>query len=185
MKTKVKNKKCKWCGKEFTPFKTTQKVCGVPCAIGLANKERIRKEKKELNERKKKFYEKDKTHWTKKAQSVFNTFIRLRDINDPCISCGKYHRGQYHAGHYKTIGAHGSLRFHTDNCHKQCSACNNNLSGNIIEYRKNLINKIGQENVEFLESHYSAKTWSIEELKEIHNLYKSKAKEMEIKNNEA
>ena len=38
-------------------------------------------------------------------------------------------------------GAMPSLRFNTHNVHKQCSACNNHLSGNMIEYRINLIAK--------------------------------------------
>lgn len=31
----VKPKKCAVCGEEFTPFRSTQKVCGTACAISL------------------------------------------------------------------------------------------------------------------------------------------------------
>jgi len=45
------------------------------------------------------------------AQSEFNKYIRLRDAKEPCISCGRFHTGQYHAGHYLTVGAKPELRF--------------------------------------------------------------------------
>ena len=40
---------------------------------------------------------KSKAQWAKEAQTEFNRFIRLRDADQPCISCGRHHQGQYHA----------------------------------------------------------------------------------------
>ncbi|TEW24926.1 recombination protein NinG, partial [Histophilus somni] len=94
---------------------------------------------------------KSRSERLKELQGVFNRFIRLRDKNLPCISCGRYHQGQWHAGHYRSVGACPELRFNEDNVHKQCSVCNNHKSGNVIEYRINLVAKIGVERVEFLE----------------------------------
>jgi hypothetical protein len=49
------------------------------------------------------------------------------------------------------------------------------LSGNLLNYRKSLINKIGLAEVEELENiSYENKKWSIDELKEIINKYKVK-----------
>ena len=33
----------------------------------------------------------------------FNTFIRLRDKHQPCISCGKPLEGKYDAGHFSQL----------------------------------------------------------------------------------
>ena len=86
---------------------------------------------------------------TTKAQVKFNSFIRKRDEGQPCISCGKFRELQ--AGHFYSAGHHSHMRFNEDNVHGQCKSCNYFLSGNLIEYRKNLIKKIGAERVEKLD----------------------------------
>lgn len=108
----------------------------------------------------------------KKAQRVFNAWIRKRDENEPCISCQKIANG-YDGGHYINQGSSGALRYHEDNVHKQCSfVCNHNLSGNKIEYRINLVKKIGVKRVEWLEEHrHDRKKWTREELLEIIERY--------------
>jgi gamma-glutamylcyclotransferase (GGCT)/AIG2-like uncharacterized protein YtfP len=47
------------------------------------------------------------------------------------------------AGHFYNAGHYPGLRFDEDNVHGQCIHCNNFLSGNLIEYRDNLVMKIG------------------------------------------
>lgn len=56
------------------------------------------------------------------------------------------------AGHYKSAGHNGSIRFNEDNVHGQCVRCNLHLHGNEVNYREGLINKIGIDKVELLES---------------------------------
>ena len=73
----------------------------------------------------------------------FHKFIRNRDENKPCISCGKYTTLQ--AGHFYSAGNHPSVRFNEDNVHGQCVKCNYYLSANLLPYRTNLIHKIGVE----------------------------------------
>lgn len=103
----------------------------------------------------------------KQAQRVFNYFIRERDKNDPCISCGKFHE-DYDAGHYVPQGQSSFLRFHEDNCHKEGKGCNSFDKFHLVGYRKNLIRKIGIEKVEWLEENrHTVKKWSREELNEI------------------
>jgi hypothetical protein len=48
-----------------------------------------------------------------------------------------------------------------------------------LEYRKNLVKKLGIEKVEWLESKHPPKKWTIEELQEIKKIYKQKCKEIE------
>jgi len=177
MKT-IKPKKCKACTREFMPFQSLQKVCGWKCAEVIGKK--VEKKKKDVAHkiRKVNMLSTDKRHQTKLAQQWFNKYIRLRDAKDPCLSCQRHHKGQYHAGHYLTVGARSELRFNEFNCHKQCSACNTHLSGNLINYRIFLIYKIGIEKVEWLESYRNVNKPTIEEIIEIKNKYKKKFQEM-------
>ena len=183
-----KQHKCKECGEYYTKFRSTQQVCSVKCAMAMGKRKAEEKRKKlekadrleasrRMRERKEKL--KSRSDWLKDLQRVFNEFIRLRDADLPCISCGRYHQGQWHAGHYRSVGACPELRFNEDNVHKQCSACNNHLSGNILEYRLGLIEKIGLERVEFLErqDHPPLKL-SVEEIKDLIKVYKAKVKEL-------
>ena len=184
----LKQHKCKECSEYYTKFRSTQQVCSVKCAMAMGKRKAEEKRKKlekadrleasrRMRERKEKL--KSRSDWLKDLQRVFNEFIRLRDADLPCISCGRYHQGQWHAGHYRSVGACPELRFNEDNVHKQCSACNNHLSGNILEYRLGLIEKIGLERVEFLErkDHPPLKL-SVEEIKDLIKAYKAKVKEL-------
>ena len=119
---------------------------------------------------------KPRGQWLKEAQSEFNKFIRLRDAKEPCISCQRHHQGQYHAGHYLTVGAHPELRFNELNNSKQCSPCNLHLSGNLVNYRINLIKKIGLDKVEGLEGPHDPAKLSIEDIKAIKIKYRQLAK---------
>lgn len=177
------NKKCKWCGSKFMQFNSLIVVCSVECAIAIAPKMAQRKRETEAREWRKetarrKQAMKTRRDWLKEAQAEFNKYIRLRDADLPCISCGRYHDGQYHASHYRSVGACSSLRFHEDNVHKACSVCNAHLSGNIIEYRIALVAKIGQERVEWLESQPKEFRWTVEQAREIKQTYAAKSREL-------
>jgi len=163
-------KKCRICGERFTPqFTSFQKTCNATeCLVAFGKKERVRIQKSEAREAKR-----DRSYWMRRCQTEFNKYIRNRDKKDPCISCGRHHTGQYHAGHYKTVGGHPALRFSEDNCHKQCSVCNNYKSGNLSEYRSNLLKKIGLERVEWLEGPHDPVKYTIEDLQEMLVKYQS------------
>ena len=84
-----------------------------------------------------------------KAQKVFNEWIRERDKDKGCISCGA---SIDHAGHYFSAGHYSALRFNEMNVNGQCLRCNNFLHGNLINYRKGLVKKYGEERVLMLEN---------------------------------
>ena len=176
----IKQKKCKICKAYFTPLKPLQLVCQWKCAIEFAKNQKIKTVKKEVKEAKLKL--KSRSDWLKETQVVFNKYIRLRDQNDGCISCGSTSASSYHAGHYRSIGSAGHLRFNEHNCHKQCAACNTHLSGNLIRYRLGLIRKIGMELVEALESDNETVKWSIEEIKLLKVQFSAKIKAHESNN---
>jgi len=84
-----------------------------------------------------------------KLQKLFNEFIRLRDHNQPCISCGFIKPLQ--AGHYYPVKGYDGLRFEEDNVHGECSGCNCFDEGHLIHYGKNLVHRIGDDRVKTLE----------------------------------
>lgn len=174
----LKQRKCKnkLCGKLFTPTKPLQSVCDFGCAIELNLQNKAKRARKEHREAKERI--KSRGDWTREAQAEFNRFIRLRDSKFPCISCGRHHTGQYHAGHYRTVGANPELRFEELNVHKQCAPCNDHLHGNLINYRISLIKRIGIEKVEWLEGQHDPKKYSIDDLKQIKANYRKKANEI-------
>ncbi|CAB4127876.1 Bacteriophage lambda NinG [uncultured Caudovirales phage] len=174
----IKPKKCKVCKVEFTPTKPLQQVCGFECALELAKDKRIKTVKKEVKEAKLKL--KSRSDWLKDTQVTFNKYIRLRDQNDGCISCGSTSASAYHAGHYRSIGSAGHLRFNELNCHRQCAACNTHLSGNLIRYRVGLVRKIGIQLVEALESNNNTVKWNIEDIQLLKKQYSVKIKALNL-----
>lgn len=144
-----------------------------------AQKNKAKKQKEQRkSDRERKQKLKSHGEWLKEAQTWFNKFIRLRDDKLPCISCGRFHNGQYHAGHYLTVGAHPELRFDENNCHKQCSVCNNHLSGNLLNYRAALISKIGLAEAERLEGQQEPLKLTIPEIQALIADYKLKVKQL-------
>lgn len=121
---------------------------------------------------------KSRREWLNEAQLVFNAFIRERDKDLACVSCGRFHQGQWHAGHFYSVAARSNLRFTEDNVHKQCQPCNTEKSGNALEYRVRLIQRIGAARVEALEVATEVVKWSIEDAKRIKAEYKAKLKEL-------
>lgn len=179
----VKQKTCKACGSKFRPLLSTQKACSVKCALDLApaNQDKARKaiaqrERREIKVRKERV--KSRADHVRETQAVFNEWIRLRDAALPCVSCGRHHEGQYHAGHYRTVGANPELRFEPLNVWKQCAPCNNHKSGDIVNYRIELVKRIGADRVAWLEGPHEAQRYTIEDLKAIKAEYRAKIKEL-------
>ena len=178
--------KCKVCKVKFEVKYFLQKACLNPaCLAEWAKMDREKKADKIHKQKKREFKDNDKPLRTKAAEKAFNSFIRTRDKDEPCISCMEFRKetaknqgSNFHAGHYKSVGAKAELRFNELNCHKQCAHCNNFLSGNMADYRLNLIKKISLEKVEWLEGPHEPKKYTCSELKEIELMYKQKLKDL-------
>ena len=162
MARKCKHKQCKAeipTVKACEDFIGKKGYCSIDCmtlhGIAKAKEAKEKKDRKEHKARKEAL--KSRGDYAKEAQTEFNKYIRVRDDHLPCVSCGRHHTGQYHAGHYRTVGGNPELRFNELNCHKQCSVCNNHKSGNIVEYRINLVQRIGSDQLEWLEGPHEAK----------------------------
>jgi hypothetical protein len=180
----MKVKKCKICKESFEPLKPLQMVCGFRCGLDYSRGQMEKNKKRIVTERKKELKAKLKTKsdHLRELQTIFNKFIRLRDKDMPCISCGTCKEVKYDAGHYVSVGSSPALRFNEDNVHKQCSNyCNKNQHGNIVAYRFHLIDRIGIERVEKLEASRSEpKQYSIPEIEELKSKYKLLIKEYSI-----
>jgi hypothetical protein len=174
----MKLRKCKYCKAQFQPYTTLQKNCFEPDCVTAwvqETKEKTWKKKKA----KLKLDLMTIQDYIKIAQQVFNKYIRLRDKGQNCISCGKKPLKE-NAGHFYNANNHWSVRFNELNVHLQCEHCNTYLSGNLINYRENLLKKIGIEDFELLSSEANkTRKFTIDELKNIIATYKQKIKEIE------
>jgi hypothetical protein len=153
----VKAKTCTapGCDRQFIPRLPLQRVCGPVCARRVAvadSKAKRAKEKEELKARKEKL--KTLSQLEKECRDIVQKIARIRDRNDGCISChmGPDYRGLWHGSHYRPAGNNNAVQFHLWNIHKSCAQCNKFKGGNLGEYRPRLVEKIGLERVEWLES---------------------------------
>lgn len=81
--------------------------------------------------------------------------------------------------HYRSVGSAPHLRFHLHNAAAACVRCNRNLSGNIVELRKGMINRIGSEKIEAVECDQSVRKFTIEYLVRLKLIFAKKAKRLE------
>lgn len=119
----------------------------------------------------------------KEADRAFQAWVKRRDqlAGYDCISSGKplqWGTLLVNAGHFRSKGAASALRYHPDNCHAQSQHDNLYKSGNISEYRVRLIERIGLERVEALESMNAVHQWSRDELIAIKATYAQKLKDL-------
>lgn len=130
-----------------------QTTCRYECAIEYANSQKKKNAEAKQKKARKAVKELGNNHaptLKKKLQAIVNEYVRLRDRNLPCISCGTMN-AKWDAGHYQA-STNSKLRFNTVNIRKQCFRCNRMLSGNLRPYRENLIKLIGENRVIELEN---------------------------------
>lgn len=84
------------------------------------------------------------------------------------------------AGHFIQAFGHQNTFFDPTNVHAQCTYCNLTLNGNLLEYRRRIIEKYGEGYDELLEKRGRIyKQWTKRELKDLSLLYKQKIVELE------
>ncbi|CRM73178.1 recombination protein NinG [Pseudomonas sp. 25 R 14] len=189
----ARRKRCPSCRVMFTPARAAQAVCGeIECAIaygksekGQANAKKALADlgRRDIKLRKEKL--KSRADHLREAQAAVNEYVRLRDAHLPCISCDSTPNdndlmtgSRWDAGHYRSVGACPELRFEPLNIHRQCVKCNRNLSGNSVEYRIRLVQRIGAEKVAWLEGLHPPCKYTVEEIKVIKAEYRAKTREL-------
>ena len=173
----MKIRKCKYCKELFEPVAFLQKNCFDPnCVTEWINETKQKEWKKK--KAKLKLDLMTKSDYIKILQQLVNKFVRLRD-GSFCISCDKAIQGKIDAGHLFSCGNYPSVRFDLRNISSQCITCNQFNGGNVHEYRKNLIKKIGISEFENLERKaHENRQYSIPELKDMIQEFKKKIKEV-------
>jgi hypothetical protein len=183
-----KAKTCKVCKQKFIPRRDMQSCCSYPAQCEAIRAEQVlakklaRDQKAQRQETRAKRLElKPRQKWLKEAEAAVNRYCRLRDYNDGCISCDKlasWH-GQWHASHWRSVGASSATRFNLWNIHKSCSICNNWKSGNLADYTPALEQKIGPVKLEWLKSQTQPVTYSIEYLERLKRIFNKRANLLE------
>ena len=164
---KAGNRRCsncrKKCSSENILSSSLRAFCSMECLMSFTRSEKGKKVVKkaiesEYRQKKANVREKHKTRsqWLAEAQSAFNKYVRWRDRDEPCISCGSFpddkYGGNFDAGHFRSRGSAPHLSYCLWNVHKQCVKCNRFRSGAVNEYRAALIQKIGKTKVEYIET---------------------------------
>ena len=177
----MKPKKCKICSELFTPYNSLSMVCSKKCeidyktALALKNLDKIKKqEKKESKQRiaKMKADLLTKQDYMKILQGLVNKYVGLSDAYF-CISCLSQIKGKRDSGHFFSVGNYPSVRFDLDNIHSQCIRCNQYNGGNLLEYRKYLIQKIGEDKFNDLDRKaHQNRQFTLGEIKEMIEEYK-------------
>lgn len=148
----------------------------------LANLEKGRKkiqqkEKKDDALRKKVFYASDLK--TRKAAAILHchNYIRERDKNKGCITCGSsLINVKFDAGHFMK-STHSYTKFMEKNIHGQCVHCNQHNGGEELKYYQSMVLKYGELTTKALMRvrHRKVKR-SPDDYKEIEIFYKIKLK---------
>ena len=113
-------RKCKYCLERYTPkYSTTEPCPKYECRlkhlevntakINRANKAIARNEIKSYAQR------------LGEAKKVFQKWIRLRDKDKPCISCGTISSSVWDGGHFKKAELYSGVIFHEHNVNIQCA----------------------------------------------------------------
>ncbi|HDX8712826.1 TPA: recombination protein NinG [Klebsiella michiganensis] len=200
---KPARRKCAHCREWFHPSREGQTACCFECASAIGKKQTAKArevaKQKELQRQREAGKEsrlrckakresfKTKAQWDKEAQSAFNRYIRIRDDGKPCVSCGNPLIGKSNyltgsaidASHYRSRGAASHLKFNVFNVHSACTRCNRQLSGNAVEYRIRLIDRIGLERVERLEADNEPRRFDIPYLQRIKSIFTRRARALE------
>lgn len=182
-----KLRKCTICKAPYEPRSAWAKVCGPECAEKHAAAVLVRqKAKAQRQERAQDKIKRDsmktKPQLIREAQTEVNKYVRLRDEGLPCISCGISYSSDrndvWDAGHLRSAGSSPGTRFNTLNIHKQCVRCNQYLSSNALKYRIALIEKIGLDMVEKIESHPGVSKFSHDYLIRLKIIFRKRIKHL-------
>jgi hypothetical protein len=162
----LKDKACSHCAEQFTPARPLQRVCSIRCAKRVAEAKH-KAEKEDIKQRKEAL--KRPSEWEQDCLKIVQKIARLRDRHDGCISCHmpENYGGAWHGSHFRPAGNNSAVMFNLWNIHKSCAQCNLFKGGNIASYRPRLVEKIGAERVEWLESQTQVVKRNVDYLKRL------------------
>lgn len=183
-------KKCRYC-KTYSPASEGIQVplghfCSMAHAIEYSRREAPTVRRKQVRKDKREYLADNLPHQLKLTQTAFNKLIRLLDKGKPCISSGKPWADTFHAGHFKTVGAHPELRFDARNCHGQSAGDNlatdrrKSMERSVMEsYEANLVQRYGQAIVDYLNGPHEPKHYTCDELREMRKVFNAESRRLE------
>jgi len=183
----TKPPKCKQCRRrleQLRPGQVVHEECVESYVLKLrAKKAETEKKKERAETRAKKESLKGFTKLRAEAQDAFNAYIRERDKHAGCFVCGRAFTfgnlgGDFDAGHVRSRGAAGHLRFNEDNCHGECKECNSSFGAKPHEIEAGAIRRIGQERYDALKNDNRPEKWSRDDMRQVRDTYKTKLKEL-------
>jgi hypothetical protein len=173
------------CGKEFVPARPMQAVCDRRCAARKAKADREAAEKAErAMTRARKEALKSIAELIAEVQIEFNAYIRERDGAKGCFVCLRPFDQNIpgralHAGHVRSRGAAGHLRFNEDNCLGECEGCNGPRGAKPHQIKAGAIARIGAARFEELENNNTPHKWTREELIALKAEFRAKRKALQ------
>jgi len=172
-RTKVCAKTKGGCGERFLAMRPMQAACSPACAALMAIAKRLKAERHADHQRRIEL--KPLSWFEKRAEEAVNRYVRIRDAHLGCVSCDKPATwdGQWHASHWRSVGAASATRFNLWNIHKACSECNRFKSGNIHEYR--IQERIGEDKAAWLKTQNQIVRYQREYLERLAIVFRRKA----------
>lgn len=188
--------------------------CSIECALSYTSRAQEKAREKQLAKAGRDHREKEKAvrkavrelnkhdvRWQhKKTQQAFNKMRVLEEMlwfkergkKPTCISCGQTKgNDQWCCGHFKTVGAHGVLRYDRNNTYLQHNRrCNMGLSGDIggtkttRGYKQGLKERFGEDEgqaiIDYCESKTEVKKWEWQELESMRKQFNCRIREISI-----
>jgi len=175
----IKTKKCRFCGKEFTPYMRNGMAISKFC-IDCRTKQEY--EKAKIKKPSKVEIQSEKKKLDTKLCRVFSKFIRKsasdKDGYVSCYSCGaRHHWKEVDAGHYISR-AKLATKFDERNVKPQCRKCNRFLDGASPQFAVHLMKEYGDDIIKGLveesgELTFNSEQWYRDQIK----YYEDKLKE--------
>lgn len=183
--------RCRYCRQPYKPARMGQGCClNLDCIIQAGQARKAKEAAKQAKAERaaikvrKEAAKRPKTLKVE-AQAAFNAYIRARDLiaGHNCIDCGKPFEpqkpgGSVDAGHYLSRGSHPNLAFSEQNCFAQRKNCNRPGGTTATAFRLGVIDRIGLDAVEALESDTTPRRYRAEDYRAIRDLYRAKLKEL-------
>ena len=173
---------CSECGRKRPHANKSKKLCAtcVKKSQIAKTKERnaIKREKKRMSI----------SQLTKKLDTIFSLYIRLKNSDDhgmvKCFTCdGVHHYKAIQNGHFQSR-RFMSTRFLERNCAPQCYACNVGMSGMQYEFGKRLDRLYGEGVADHMvKKSKEVRKFTSEEMVEMIEYYKDKVEKLKQKKN--
>ena len=177
----------KWCSPECREAMALEALHKVQHNKVKLRERAERKAKTKDRVRRTNYWNNDYRHQFKLAKQAAQKLANVLDKDLPCICCDEPRgNAQWSGGHYKTAGGHPELALNMINIHGQRNAlCNGHKSGNLSGdkhskgFTQGIIDRYGQEMVDYLQSYHPPKNYTCEELITIKKAYRKEVRYIE------